>query len=64
MKLAAAPRSRLVCQSVSRSMKGSCLPSIVQSAVGRNFEIPLLPITSIPATMELAMPGAIDDFVD
>jgi hypothetical protein len=44
-------------------MKGSCLPSIVQSAVGRNFEIPLLPITSIPATMELAMPGAIDDFV-
>jgi hypothetical protein len=35
----------------------------LQSAVGRNFEIPLLPITSIPATMELAMPGAIDDFV-
>jgi hypothetical protein len=44
-------------------MKGSCLPSIVQSAVGRNFEIPILPISSIPATMELAMPGAIDYFV-
>jgi hypothetical protein len=35
MKAAAAPCSRLVCQSVSRLMKGSCLPSIVRSAVGR-----------------------------
>ncbi|MGO8910573.1 MAG: hypothetical protein ACLQDM_14810 [Bradyrhizobium sp.] len=48
MKAGAAPRLSLICQSVSRLMKGSCLPSIAWSAVGRKIRIPLLPDRLIP----------------
>jgi hypothetical protein len=41
------------------------MPAFNRSERGRTQnQIPVLPITSIPATMELAMPGAIEGFVD
>jgi hypothetical protein len=43
-------------------MKGLCLSSIVWSAVGLEIRIPLLPISSIPATMEFAAARAIEGF--